>query len=275
MSYDLYLLPPGVDRPREASPFDDEEPTPVPAPASPAGQRRSRLRAAIASALVDWAPDRAEGEDAGSGEAYAWHHRASGLQCELFDDEGAVALPLGPGDIGLRMKALEDLLAVVRAHSDFELYDGPADQRVPWPDGQEALHQRYRRACEQVARAQVSSPPRHQAKGRELFPPRLGRQAYLGRWLILAGSGGLLFVAVLALVLGTPYEPLVLLPAAAATIIKLFWLDPARLRDLGWSPFLTLLNLVPPINLVFQLLLFLLESQLRRGSAAITARSGK
>lgn len=91
------------------------------------------------------------------------------------------------------------------------------------------------------------------------FPEKLDRLPYFYRWLALSGVCAALFYLILLATIRTKMEGLVLLPTAGWFIVKMLYLDTARLRSIGWSPTRSLLSLLPPVAVFLQLLLFLLS----------------
>jgi hypothetical protein len=90
------------------------------------------------------------------------------------------------------------------------------------------------------------------------FSKQLSRLPYLYRWLAVSATSAGLFYLILSVTMHSPWESLVLVPAAGWLVVKMLYLDPARLRSIGWSPKASLLTLLPPVAIFLQLLLFLL-----------------
>jgi hypothetical protein len=91
------------------------------------------------------------------------------------------------------------------------------------------------------------------------FPEKLDRLPYFYRWLALLGAAALLFYLILLFAMRTKLEALVLVPSVGWFILKIVFLDPSRLRSIGWSPILSVLSLLPPVAIFLQLLLFFLS----------------
>jgi len=89
-----------------------------------------------------------------------------------------------------------------------------------------------------------------------LFPSTLARVPYFIRWLC--------FVAVVAIIAALLFSifhrgawlavPIIVILACAA--LKIGLLDIPRVRNIGWSPWVLLLFLVPVANTIMQILLF-------------------
>jgi uncharacterized membrane protein YhaH (DUF805 family) len=90
-----------------------------------------------------------------------------------------------------------------------------------------------------------------------LFPETLTRLQYLVRFLIFMVAfvvvSMLLYFGFKAVGLADSVFPLIVI---ALVLMRFPCLDIPRLRNMGWSPWLSLLILIPIINLIFQLALF-------------------
>lgn len=84
------------------------------------------------------------------------------------------------------------------------------------------------------------------------------RLPYLGRVLLLIFSTSL--VAAMISPLLSPDARILLLIAFVLIVVpvKIFAFDVARIRNIGWSPWLLLLLLIPGIGSIMQILLFVM-----------------
>lgn len=260
MSYDLSLLSPGVMRPREFPLFDDPDERLERDISSPAISWDALVQA-MESRHPEWIAERCSPENSSIEPLYAWHHPVAGIQIELYRDEGGITLPLREERATAICEALPPLLATIRDTTGAALFDDTIGRVVSWDDAAPDVLNRYREALRIVSAGFEGMATTARQRRTPLFPDVLDRVPYFVRWLIVTATAALLGSAVLDLTLRTRYEPLMLVPAAGWLILKTLLLDPARLRDIGWSPFLTLINFIPPLNLFLQILLFVLSSR--------------
>ncbi len=95
-----------------------------------------------------------------------------------------------------------------------------------------------------------------------MFPKNLARLPYLLRWLCLMTAVGLIAALLLPLegrvASSGAVEIALVLLIGVAIILKLAMLDMARARNMGWSPWLALLCLVPVVGGIIQILFFVM-----------------
>lgn len=183
------------------------------------------------------------------------------IQISLYPREGAVALPLHPQRDDARRMFAEawTYLDCIRKTGRYRVFDPQTQKEITVADDLELSRAVYLDGAAKFdAVLRSKFPP---AKAFVLFPEKLNRRPYLLRWCSLALLTGCLFFATLQFVLRTPYETAVLIPLALGLIVKVLLLDPARLRDIGWSPALTFVSLFPPAGLFLQVLLFTLSTR--------------
>ena len=95
-----------------------------------------------------------------------------------------------------------------------------------------------------------------------LFPKKIERLPYLVRWLIYVA--GLAVISAFLFPLwkhGGSLRWLVLIVVIPVGIFRFPFLDIPRLRSMGWSPWLALLFVVPLVNGIMQILLFVLPER--------------
>ena len=86
-----------------------------------------------------------------------------------------------------------------------------------------------------------------------IFPRSLDRIPYILCWLIWV----MILCALWALMRSLLLAPWACLAVAIVVyLLKLYWLDIARLHSIGWSPILILAQFVPLLNVIVQILLF-------------------
>jgi uncharacterized membrane protein YhaH (DUF805 family) len=104
----------------------------------------------------------------------------------------------------------------------------------------------------------------------KLMPVELTRSQYLVRWLMFAGALALFALLEALLVVALRRFPNVQQMAVFLTVfggltfllsLRIWGMDVPRIRNIGWSPWLLLLFLVPIVNLIMQLLLFFTPSK--------------
>lgn len=186
---------------------------------------------------------------------------ATCLQITITDREVGISVPYGHGPDQAReaLAAMWRCAGIVEHEGGYFTYDPQAGRILDLAQDFEFIVATYRRANDRVAQGMVERAPPERL--RLIFPRKLDRLPYLLHWLGLAAAAlGLIFVIV-NLTRGTRAELLVFVPVAAWLVAKIFVIDPARLRAIGWSPTLTFLSLFPPAALFLQLLLFFLSSR--------------
>lgn len=99
-----------------------------------------------------------------------------------------------------------------------------------------------------------------------MFPYALNRLQYIVRLLLLIVGIGLIGAFAIPALSHSRGELGIagLLPFLALLLVipfRIAALDVPRIRSIGWSPWLLLLLLVPVVNLVFQVLLFVMPPQ--------------
>lgn len=186
----------------------------------------------------------------------------NGIQVMLFDYEAAVTVPYWHQDAKARrvFEEIWNYLEIIQREGGFFAYDPQIERVLDLPVDFEASIASY----QQVSRSVHGGTSGQGAKHRSAFtvlPEELDRLPYLYRWCALSSVALLLGWVVLLLAGRSRMEALILLPWAGWFICKILWLDPARLRSIGWSPRLTFLSIFPPAALFLQLLLFLLSSR--------------
>jgi len=130
------------------------------------------------------------------------------------------------------------------------IYDGQL-QRVIDPAGDHALCRESYLRTSRFVQERMAAPlaEANRARGLDRLP-------YLWRWLLLCGV--VLLAAYVVTVTGLERRsPLFALsPFGIGCLLKMFWLDPQRMRSMGWPERLKLLNLLPPYAPILQLQLF-------------------
>lgn len=99
-----------------------------------------------------------------------------------------------------------------------------------------------------------------------LFPRTVNRVQYLIRWAIFFIVAIVITVLGGALAHGDDAAPSMISTVLilALAVLKIFSMDIPRLRHIGWSPWSILFLLVPLVNLIFQILLFVMPRGSRR-----------
>jgi uncharacterized membrane protein YhaH (DUF805 family) len=95
-----------------------------------------------------------------------------------------------------------------------------------------------------------------------MLPKTLARLPYFLRWLCLLSAVGLIAALLLPLegrvASKSAVELSLVLLLGVWMILKIGMLDMARARNIGWSPWMALLCLVPLVSGIMQILLFVM-----------------
>jgi len=184
----------------------------------------------------------------------------NGIQIMLFDDEAAVTVPYWHQDAKAH-RVFEEIwsyLGIIQHEGGFFAYDPQIGRVLDQADDFEASLASYQRVSGSV-HAGSSNQEEKSAAAFSILPEELDRLAYLYRWCAFLAVALLASWVIVRLSGNSRLEALVLVPFAAWFVGKMLWLDPARLRSIGWSPRLTFLSIFPPAALFLQLLLFFLS----------------
>lgn len=277
MSYDFRLCLPQPGRTREeiatADSDDSEADEPLPANEE-RNQRVARALIARNPALKPFpdfeaitklrkvTPEEARKED-GVVELDGGEH-SNGIQITLFGNEAGLTVPYWHQATQAR-RVFEEIwsyLEIIQREGGFFVYDPQLGRVLDLSGDFEAALASYQRAMRTV-HTRPARPVEKRPASFTLLPEILDRLPYLFRWGAGGGIAFLISWGIGQLAGNSRLEALVLAPAAAWFIGKMLWLDPARLRSIGWSPRLTFLSIFPPAALFLQLLLFFLSPKHR------------
>lgn len=183
------------------------------------------------------------------------------LQITIADREIGMSIPYGCGPDCARkaLAAMWRCAEIVEREGGYFTYDPQAGRVLDLSQDFEFIVATYRRANERVERGMAVRVPAE--RSRLIFPGELDRLPYLLHWLGLTTVALASIFVIVNLAGGTRAELVVFVPVVAWFVAKILFIDPARLRAIGWSPALTFLSLFPPAALFLQLLLFFLSSR--------------
>ena len=270
MSYDFRLCLPRNGRRSEEIATADEESIAISDPVPAKEERKQRVAGALIAKNPSLQPfcfsfeAIAKSEKISVEEAKGKHRHielngpegSNGIQITLFDDEASVTVPYWhQGEQARRVfEEIWDYLEIIQRNGGYFTYDPQIGRVLDLPaDFVASL------ACYQSISGGVqTASPRQKPKRRSftVCPERLDRLPYLYRWCVMTGVALFSFYLILMFTAHSKMEALVLVPGAGWFVCKMLMLDVARLRSMGWSPTLTLLNLFPPATVVLQLYLF-------------------
>ena len=251
MSYDFriaWLLPETEVRDWAYSDLTDDHP--IPAGCACISPRIADLCNALHAGNIDWSvshhPDGTIELSSGSG----------GCEVLLTDYECEVGLPYGQNEADFRTAwwCLQ-----VFAGNGATIFDFQIDTVVdPESQGVAEGWENYQRANRVVASGLERGST---AKRRKQGPLILNRWAYLWRWICL----WIIVLATMVIFVRLGWERrfpmLALAPWGVGYLLKIFVLDPARLRSMGSNERLTFLSLIPPLAPILQIMLFLSSSK--------------